>query len=78
MFINRLYCNKKVDNKKIIIILFLIFIFSSAIRSILSLKTATVSIIYDELLYWDISKSIYQNSAVMFRNLLISNKDIFY
>lgn len=65
-------------SKKPFVVLLIIFIISSCIRGVLALKTGVVSIVYDELIYWDISKSIYANASTLFRGLPVASKDIFY
>ena len=64
--------------KSVWIILGLMCLCSSVIRAILAIKMGTVSIIYDELLYWDISKSIVDKTSILMRGLMVSNKDILY
>ena len=56
--------------KSVWIILGLMCLCSSVIRAILAIKMGTVSIIYDELLYWDISKSIVDKTSILMRGLI--------
>ena len=69
---------KKLLNKNVYLFLLLIFLLCVLFRSILGILTGTISILYDELIYWDISKSIFSESSIMVRGIVSSNKDILY
>lgn len=68
----------KLSDRKVYVILFSIFILNIVIRSILALKFSDLSVFPDELLHWNISKSIAENGKVIYRNINIGYSEILY
>lgn len=68
----------ELKKRKYIISLFFVWFFSFVIHSFLALKAGTINIIYDELLYWSMSKSLVLNGSTELRGIIISNKEILY
>lgn len=68
--------NKK--SNQYIIFLIIAFFGSCIVRSILSVYTGVINIIYDELIYWDISKSIFYDGNIMVRGATYFGKEIAY
>lgn len=59
-------------------ILFSIFILSSVFRSILGLKNAEFSVFFDEVLHWNIAKSLISGKGIAFRGVMVARYDILY
>lgn len=62
----------------IYIILILIFLFSVILRTGLGLLCGQMNVFYDELLHWNLSKSVYYHLGSNFRNDILSYKEILY
>lgn len=60
------------------VLLIVIFFCSTFFRFFLSKKTGVINIVYDELLYWEMSESIWCYGMTMMRGIVSSNKEILY
>jgi hypothetical protein len=64
--------------KSVRALLFLLFLFSVALRTILGICFGQMNVFYDELLHWNLSKSIYYGIGNNFRNDILNYKEILY
>ncbi|GEM_PF-3966840 len=62
----------------IYIILIITFIVSVVLRTGLGLLCGQMNVFYDELLHWNLSKSVYYHLGSNFRNDILSYKEILY
>lgn len=65
-------------NHNIYYILIITFLFSVILRTGLGLICGQMNVFYDELLHWNLSKSIYYHLGSNFRNDILSYKEILY
>ncbi|MGB8454049.1 MAG: hypothetical protein WCD89_17190 [Anaerocolumna sp.] len=59
-------------------ILVILFLFSVILRTGLGIICGQMNVFYDELLHWNLSKSIYYHLGSNFRNDILSYKEILY
>lgn len=64
--------------KNVYIVLVLSFVFSVVLRTGLGLLCGQMNVFYDELLHWNLSKSVYYGLGSNFRNEILSYKEILY
>ena len=58
--------------------LLFVFIMSVALRVILGVAFGQMNVFYDELLHWNLSKSVFYHMGSLFRNDMLSYKEILY
>lgn len=71
----RSYFNKE---SNIIFTLVILFILSAVLRSILGILFGQMNVYYDELLHWNLSKSVHYHLGNMFRNDMLNYKETLY
>lgn len=67
-----------IEEKNIAMLLLLLFLFSIIIRTTFGICFGQMNVFYDELLHWNLSKSIYYGMGNNFRNDILNYKEILY